>query len=57
MKITTSSKLASFALAFAINSFIMGAVGYLFETRSHPHMSGSYSPSTNSEPSEAAPSG
>jgi hypothetical protein len=36
---TLSSKLTAFAAAIAMNSLIMGAVGYLFEIQSHPHMS------------------
>jgi hypothetical protein len=36
---TISSKLAAFAMALAVNSLIMGAVGYLFEIQSHPQMS------------------
>jgi hypothetical protein len=36
---TISSKLAAFAAALLMNSLIMGAVGYLFEIQSHPHMS------------------
>jgi len=34
-----SSKLSAFAAALVMNSLIMGAVGYLFEIQSHPHMS------------------
>jgi hypothetical protein len=34
-----SSKLTTFAAALAMNGFIMGAAGYLFELQSHPHMS------------------
>jgi len=36
---TISSKLSALAMALAVNSVIMGAVGYLFEIQSHPHMS------------------
>jgi len=36
---TLSSKLTAFAAALVMNSLIMGAVGYLFEIQSHPHMS------------------
>jgi hypothetical protein len=36
---TISSKLTALAMALAVNSLIMGAVGYLFEIQSHPHMS------------------
>lgn len=36
---TISSKLAALAMALAVNSVILGAVGYLFEIQSHPHMS------------------
>lgn len=39
MSTTISSKLAALAAALLINGFIMGAVGYMFETQSHPHMS------------------
>lgn len=34
-----SSKLSALAAALVMNSLIMGAVGYLFEIQSHPHMS------------------
>lgn len=34
-----SSKLSAFTAALIMNSLIMGAVGYLFEIQSHPHMS------------------
>jgi hypothetical protein len=34
-----SSKLTTFAAALAMSGLIMGAVGYLFELQSHPHMS------------------
>jgi hypothetical protein len=33
-----SSKLAALAIALAVNSLIMGAVGYLFAIQSHPHL-------------------
>jgi len=36
---TLSSKLTAFAAALVMNSLIMGAVGYLFEIQSQPHMS------------------
>jgi hypothetical protein len=36
---TLSSKLTAFAAALVMNSLIMGAVGYLFEIQSHPHVS------------------
>jgi len=36
---TLSSKLAALAIALTVNSLIMGAVGYLFEIQSHPHLS------------------
>ena len=36
---TLSSKLAALAMALTVNSLIMGAVGYLFEIQSHPHLS------------------
>jgi hypothetical protein len=36
---TTSSKLTALAAALAMNSLIMGALGYLFEIQSHPHLS------------------
>jgi hypothetical protein len=39
MNTTISSKFAALAIAVAMNSLIMGAVGYLFEIQSHPHMS------------------
>ena len=34
-----SSKLSALAAALVMNSLIMGAVGFLFEVQSHPHMS------------------
>jgi hypothetical protein len=36
---TLSSKLTAFAAALAVNSLIMGAVGFLFELQSHPLVS------------------
>jgi hypothetical protein len=36
---TLSSKLAALAATLSINGLVMGAVGYLFELQSHPHMS------------------
>jgi hypothetical protein len=39
MSTTISSKLTALAAALLINGFIMGAVGYMFEIQSHPHMS------------------
>jgi hypothetical protein len=36
---TLSSKLSALAAALVMNSLIMGAVGFLFEIQSHPHMS------------------
>ena len=39
MNTTISSKFAALAIAVAMNSLIMGAVGYLFEIQSHPDMS------------------
>ena len=36
---TLSSKLTTFAAALAMNSLIMGALGFLFELQSHPHLS------------------
>jgi hypothetical protein len=36
---TFSTKLTAFAAALMVNSLIMGAVGFLFEIQSHPHMS------------------
>jgi hypothetical protein len=34
-----SSKLTALAAALLMNSLIVGAVGYLFEIQSHPHVS------------------
>jgi hypothetical protein len=34
-----SSKFTALVAAIVMNSLIMGAVGYLFEIQSHPHMS------------------
>jgi hypothetical protein len=39
MNTTISSKFAALAIALVMNSLIIGAVGYLFEVQSHPHMS------------------
>jgi hypothetical protein len=36
---TLSTKLTAFAMALTVNSLIIGAVGYLFELQSHPHLS------------------
>jgi hypothetical protein len=36
---TLSSKLSAVAASLLMNCLIMGAVGYLFEIQSHPHMS------------------
>jgi len=36
---TLSTKLTALAAALVMNSLIMGAVGYLFEIQSHPHLS------------------
>lgn len=36
---TLSTKLTAFAAALLMNGLVMGAVGYLFELQSHPHMS------------------
>jgi hypothetical protein len=36
---TITSKLAALAMTLGVNSLIMGAVGYLFEVQSHPHLS------------------
>jgi hypothetical protein len=36
---TLSSKLTALAAALMINGLVMGAMGYLFELQSHPHMS------------------
>jgi hypothetical protein len=36
---TLSSKLATLAAALVMNSLIMGAVGFLFELQSQPHLS------------------
>ena len=33
-----SSKLTAFAAALVMNGLVMGAVGYLFEIQSHPHL-------------------
>jgi hypothetical protein len=39
MNTTISSKFAALAIALVMNSLIIGAVGYLFELQSHPHLS------------------
>ena len=36
---TISSKLTAVIAALIVNTLIMGAVAYLFEVQSHPHMS------------------
>ena len=36
---TLSSKLTALAAALVVNSLIMGAVAFLFELQSHPHVS------------------
>jgi hypothetical protein len=36
---TLSSKLSAVVAALVLNGLIMGAVGYLFEIQSHPHLS------------------
>lgn len=36
---TLSSKLTAFAAALMMNGLVMGALGYLFEIQSHPHLS------------------
>jgi hypothetical protein len=36
---TLSSKLTALVAALVMNSLIMGAVGFLFEIQSHPHLS------------------
>jgi hypothetical protein len=35
---TLTSKLTAFAAALGMNSLIMGALGFLFELQSHPHL-------------------
>jgi hypothetical protein len=35
---TLSSKLTTLAAVLLMNGLVMGAVGYLFELQSHPHM-------------------
>jgi hypothetical protein len=35
---TLSTKLTAFAAALMVNGLVMGAVGYLFEIQSHPHL-------------------
>jgi hypothetical protein len=37
MNIRTSSKLAAFAIALMMNSFIIGVVAYLFDAQTHQH--------------------
>jgi hypothetical protein len=34
-----TSKLSAVAAALAINGLVLGALGYLFELQSHPHLS------------------
>jgi hypothetical protein len=36
---TITSKLTALTAALIANSLILGAVGYLFEVQSHPHLS------------------
>jgi hypothetical protein len=36
---TLSTKLTAFAAALLMNGLVMGALGFLFEIQSHPHMS------------------
>jgi hypothetical protein len=36
---TLSTKLTAFAAALMVNGLVIGAVGFLFELQSHPHMS------------------
>jgi hypothetical protein len=36
---TLSSKLTAFAAAIVVNGLVMGALGFLFEIQSNPHMS------------------
>jgi len=36
---TLSSKLTAFAAALIVNGLVMGALGFLFEIQSHPHLS------------------
>ncbi len=36
---TLSSKITALAATLLMNGLVMGAVGYLFEIQSHPHMS------------------
>lgn len=36
---TLYSKLAAFVIALSINTLMLGAVGYLFEIQSQPHLS------------------
>jgi hypothetical protein len=37
MNTRTSSKLAAFAIALMMNSFIIGGVAYLFDAQAHQH--------------------
>jgi Mn2+/Fe2+ NRAMP family transporter len=39
MNTRTSSKLAAFAIALMMNSFIIGGVAYLFDAQTHQHSS------------------
>jgi hypothetical protein len=36
---TLSTKLTAFAAALMVNGLVIGALGYLFEIQSHPHLS------------------
>jgi len=36
---TLSSKLTAFTAALLMNGLVMGALGFLFEIQSHPHLS------------------
>jgi hypothetical protein len=35
---TLSTKLTAFTAALMVNGLVMGAVGFLFELQSHPHL-------------------
>jgi hypothetical protein len=35
---TLSSKLTAFAAALMMNGLVMGALGFLFQIQSHPHL-------------------
>jgi hypothetical protein len=35
---TLSTKLTAFAAALLMNGLVMGALGFLFEIQSHPHL-------------------